>query len=68
MIGLLVVQIQSQDVQLIKNIFFDKDSWSLINEDISLDYDDKLNKLIHKRHSFPRLHSDGFCKPTLKHP
>ena len=48
--------------------FFDKSSWSLINEEISLDYDDKLQKLILEGQTLPCLHSDDFCKPTPKHP
>ena len=44
-----------------------KDSWSLINEDISLEFDDELDKLILEGQTLPCVHSDGFCKPTLKH-
>ena len=46
----------------------DKDSWPIIVEKISLDYDDKVDKLLLDGHTLPCLHSDGFCKPTLKHP
>ena len=46
----------------------DKDSWSIILEETSLDYDDKFDKLILEGHTLLCLHSDGFWKPTLKHP
>ena len=46
----------------------EKDSWSLLFEEFVLDYDDKLDKLIPEGHTPHCLHSDGFCKPTLKHP
>ena len=51
-----------------KEYLIDKDIWSLITEGISLDYDDKLNKLILEGHFLSCLHSDGFSKPTLKNP
>ena len=51
-----------------KDYFFDKGSWSIINGKISMDYHDKLDKVMLEGHTFPCLHSDGFCKPTLMHP
>ena len=39
---------------------FDKDSWSLIIEEVSLDYDDRLDKLILEGYTLPYLHSGGF--------
>ena len=50
------------------NYLGDEDSWSLIIEQFSPEYDDKLDKIILEGLTFPCLHSDGFCKPTLKHP
>ena len=47
--------------------FFDKDSWLLITEEISVGCDDKLDKLILEAPTLPCLHSECFCKPTLKH-
>ena len=35
---------------------------------MSLDFDDKINKLALECLTFPCLHSDVFHKPTLKHP
>ena len=46
----------------------DKESWSLTNDEISLDYDDKRNKLNKEGDSILCLHSDNFCKPTVKLP
>ena len=46
----------------------DKESWSNIFKGTSRDYDDKLEKLILEHRTPPCLHSDGFCKPILKHP
>ena len=46
----------------------DKDSRFLIIEEISLDYDDRIDKLAPDRHTLPYLQFDSFCKPTLKHP
>ena len=51
-----------------KEYLTDRDSWSLTLEELSLDYDDKRNKLINEGETPPCLHSDGFCKPTVKHP
>ena len=45
----------------------DKDSWSLIIDEILLDCDDILDTLILASQTLPCLHSDSFCKPTLKH-
>ena len=45
----------------------DKDSWWLIIDEISLVYDVKLDKLIPEGHSFPKLLSDDFWKPTPNH-
>ena len=45
----------------------DIDNWSLRIEEVSLDYDEKVDKLILEGHTSPCLHFDGFCKPTLKH-
>ena len=39
---------------------FDKDSWSLIIGEISLDYYDKSDKLRLEGHTLPCLHFDGF--------
>ena len=39
---------------------FDKDGWSLIIEDITLDYDDKIDKLLLEYHTFPCLHCGIF--------
>ena len=68
MTGLLVLQTRSPVVKLIKVIFFDKDTWSLIIEEIYLHYDNKLDKQILEGPTLPCLHSDGFFKATLKHP
>ena len=51
-----------------KEYLTDRDSWSLTIEEILLYYDDKRNKLSNEADTFPCLHSDGFCKPTVKHP
>ena len=45
----------------------DNDSWSVIYEDISLDYDNELDKLILESHTF-YVYTDGVCKPTWNHP
>ena len=45
----------------------DKDSWSLVFEELFLDYDDNLDKQILECHTLPYLHSDAFCKRTLQH-
>ena len=45
----------------------DKDSWSIIVEETSLDYDHEFGKLLLDGHTLPCLHSDGFYNPTLKH-
>ena len=37
-------------------------------EEIPLENDEKLDKLIPEGPTRPLLHSDGFCKPSLKHP
>ena len=47
---------------------FDKISWSLIFAEMSLDYDDTLDKLILERHTLQCWQSNAFCKPALKHP
>ena len=47
---------------------FDKDRRSKIIGEASLDYDVNLGKPILQGHTLACLHSDGFCKPTLKHP
>ena len=46
----------------------DKDSWSVIIEEISLNYVEKSDKLIPEGYTPPCLHFDAVCKPTLKHP
>ena len=46
----------------------DKDSWSLPKEENSLDYHEKLEKLLFEYHTLPCLHSDNFYKTTLEHP
>ena len=46
----------------------DKGSCSLKIEEISLDYDVNLEKLVRQDDTLPYLQSDGFCRPTLKHP
>ena len=63
--GLLILKIQSEDVKIIKKLSY---CLSLIIKDFFLDYDGKLNKLILEGQILPCLQSDGFCKPTLKHP
>ena len=50
----------------VQEYLFDKGSWSLLIEKFSLDYDDKLEKLIFEANNLQCLQSDGFCKPTLK--
>ena len=37
-------------------------------ENFSLDCDDKLDKQSLEDNNPPCMHSDGFCKPTIKHP
>ena len=49
-----------------EEFFVDKYSWSLTIDEISLDYDHKIAKLSLEGQTLPRLHSDAFCKPTLK--
>ena len=44
----------------------DKESWSIIIEEISLDYVDKLDKLQHESHILLRLHSDGFLSANAE--
>ena len=50
-----------------KEYLIDKDSWSSISEEIYLDYEDKLDKLIFECHTVPCLLSDGFSKTNLEH-
>ena len=47
---------------------FAENSWSLLFGEISLDYDDKLDRSFLGDHTFSCLHSVGFCEPALKHP
>ena len=51
-----------------KEYLIDKDNWPSFNEEIFQDFDDrgKLDELKHEVHTLPRLHSDSFCKSTLK--
>ena len=44
-----------------KGFLFDKDTWSLIIDEISSDYDDQLDELFLEVHAPPFLHSEGFC-------
>ena len=46
----------------------DKDRSSLLFEESSLIYGDKLDKLLLEGQSLPCLNFEGLCKPTLKHP
>ena len=66
--GLLVVKIKNRIFVIEMNMFLNEDSWSLTIQEITLDFDDKLEKLILEGHTLPCLYSDGFCKPTLKYP
>ena len=45
-----------------------KDCSSLLFEEVSLIYDDELDKLILEGHTLACLNFDGLSKPTLKHP
>ena len=45
-----------------------KDKCSLVIKELFLDVVNKSDKLILEGHTLPCLHSDGFCKPTLKYP
>ena len=51
-----------------QGFIYEKDSWPFIFEEISLDSDDELDKLILEGHTLPCLYTDGFCKVTLKYP
>ena len=51
-----------------QDYLIDHDNWSIIFEEISLDYDDEMNSIILEGHSIPCLHSDGCCQPALNHP
>ena len=62
MIGLPVVRIHNQDVQLVT----DEDILSLKIEEISLEYDDTLKKLFLESHFLRYLLCDGFCQLTPK--
>ena len=42
--------------------------WSLIFEETSVDYEDKLVNLVLEFHTLSCLHSDEFCELTPKHP
>ena len=55
-------------LKVAKKYLFDKYSWSFIIEESSLDYDDKVDKLLLEGFTLPCLHSDDLCKRTLKHP
>ena len=46
----------------------EKDSWSLIVQEVELTYDEKENTLIYDGHTPPCLHDDGFCHPTILTP
>ena len=66
MIKLLELKVQSQGTLLTKQILF-KNSWSLLIEEISPDFDSELVKLILEGHTAACLESLGIRKPTLKH-
>ena len=51
-----------------EDYLIDKDSWSKMFEETSLDYDVKVDKLKLESHTLPCLHSDGSRKPTLNYP
>ena len=67
--GCLVLQTRSQDVKMIKKILLTEVGGHYsIKEEISLNYDYKLEKLIIDDYILPCLLSDNFCKPTLNYP
>ena len=74
MTGILVPAIQKQGALTTKIILLISISGIVINfslideEKHSLDYDDKLDKLILESHTLPCVHSESFSKATLKYP